>query len=1553
MEPRVLLSAYSLAKVADFTGSTGYGVNAGLVVDSQGNLYGTTQHGGTDADGTIFKVAAGTHTITTLASFTSSTGYGAVGSLIVDSSGNLYGNTQYGGSSLDGTVFMYTANSQSLSALASFDSNTGYGPTAGLLMDSGGNLYGATRYGGAGYGTVFELYSGQNSLTVIDDIYPWNGYGSTASLVMDQYGQLYGTAQYAGGNNDGTLFFADQYGDSYGLDSFSSSTGYGPGAQLAIDSNGNIFGTAQYGGSNSDGTVFEYDNGGGSILQLASFSFSTGYSPQSGVVRDSSGNLFGTTTYGGLSSDGTVFMLPSGSSTITAIASFNSSTGYGQQGGLAMDSNGNLFGVTNHGGGSSDGTVFEVSPVPPATKAVITSQPTTVTAGVSQSVSVSLENALGGIDINNSSSVTLSVASGPGGATIGGTLTVSAVNGVAAFSGLSFTKAGTYTVTATDGSLTPATTSTITVSAASANKLTIVQQPGGATAAQSIGTVIVDVQDAYGNLITTDTSTVSLSSSSAITGTASVSASGGVATFTGLSLQQSGSHTLTAADGSLTSAISNSFNIAAAAAAMLVFVQQPTDTAAGQAIGMVTVNFEDLYGNLVTTDTSTISVSSSSTIGGTTSVSAVGGVATFTGLSMTLAANYVLTATDLVLPVATSNSFNINPAAATHLVVTQQPTTTTAGQTIGTTKVSVEDTYGNIVTSDTSSVIVSTDVTLGGTTTVQAAGGIATFANLSITHSGSHSLSATDGSLTSATSNSFTINPSAASHLVVTQQPTTTTAGQTITATKVSIEDTYGNVVTTNTSSVTVSTDTTLGGTTTMTAVSGVATFADLSISLAGSHTLSATDGSLTLTTSNSFTINPAAATHLVFTQQPTTATAGQTIGTTKVSIEDTYGNVVTTNTSSVIVSTDVALGGTTTMTAVNGVASFANLSITLAGSHALLATDGSLSSATSNSFTINPAVATHLVITQQPTTATAGQTIATVTMDIEDAYGNLVTTDTSLVTVSTNTTLHGTTSAHAAGGIATFSDLSVRSAGSHTLSISDGSLPSTASNAFRINPAAAAQLVFNQQPTNTTAGQTIGAFTLNVADTYGNLVTTNTSTVTLTTPDGASLSGTTGVAAIGGIASFAGLSIMRAGARSLTAADSGLTSAASGSFTITPAAATTLVFTQQPADSIAGEPVPVVVEIEDAFGNLATSNVSTVTIATGDGTTLGGTIALQAVGGVATFTDPSITQAGNYTLSASDGSLAPTSSDAFNITPAAAAKLVVTQQPSATAPPGETIGTITVDVEDVFGNVVVTDQSNVTFSVQSTEVASVGSAPTGTTMVSAQGGVAVFSDLSIGTSGTYALTATDAALLPATTDPVTITPTNVVISGKQLAPIVIDSSTPFGQSTAHSKWLTVSVEDPSSNGLVVLKRNVRITRGQATIKNLNIHKAGDYTLVVSDGQGHSMTETFTVAPAAPAKLVFATQPVMIAGHGSASVEVTDRFGNLTTAADGMIVTLHLAPRWMLADRSRLSGTVTATVVNGVANFTDFSITKFSSARLVATAPKLSPAGSDGFKNVP
>jgi len=368
LEGRVLLSGasgYALQTLGSFNGTNGQWPTAGLVMDGSSNLYGTTFSGGANGDGAVFEVAAGSNTITTLASFNGTNGANPYAGLIMDGSGNLYGTAYSGGANGDGTVFEVAAGSNAITTLASFDGTNGANPIAGLIMDGSGNLYGTTYYGGANsHGTVFEMAAGSNTITTLASFSGANGAGPYGGLIMDGSGNLYGTTAYGGAGQVGAVFEVAAGSNTItALASFDGTNGANPIAGLIMDGSGNLYGTTVGGGANSDGTVFEVAAGSNTITTLASFNGTNGNSPYAGLIMDGSGNLYGTTYKGGAHGDGTAFEVAAGSNTITTLASFNGTNGGWPWGGLIMDGSGNLYGTTAYGSAANDGTVFELCPV--------------------------------------------------------------------------------------------------------------------------------------------------------------------------------------------------------------------------------------------------------------------------------------------------------------------------------------------------------------------------------------------------------------------------------------------------------------------------------------------------------------------------------------------------------------------------------------------------------------------------------------------------------------------------------------------------------------------------------------------------------------------------------------------------------------------------------------------------------------------------------------------------------------------------------------------------------------------------------------------------------------------------------------------------------------------------------------------------------------------------------------------------------------------------------------------------------------------------------------
>jgi uncharacterized repeat protein (TIGR03803 family) len=376
------------------TATDGAAPTAGLITDQNGNFYGTTRLGGSGCGrgnrgcGTVFEVPAGGGSDIILYNFTDGAdGGNPESTLVMDSSGNLYGTASNGGANGKGVVFEVAPNGTETVLYSFAGGNDGSTPTAGLIVDQNGNLYGTTSQGGGkksctgGCGTVFELSPGGTETVLYRFGGQADGWAPMGSLVADSSGNLYGTTEYAGNrgqcasNGCGTVFKLSN-GVKTILHTFtgsSASDGANPVANLIFDASGNLYGTTTIGGTGTNcgtpgcGTVFEISSGGAESV-LYSFKNYThvdmydGATPEGGLLLDGNGNLFGTTAQGGNSSNrGTVFELaPNGTETVLFTFLHGSVTGYTPSGSLIEDVAGNLYGTTSSGAQFHSGNVFQI-----------------------------------------------------------------------------------------------------------------------------------------------------------------------------------------------------------------------------------------------------------------------------------------------------------------------------------------------------------------------------------------------------------------------------------------------------------------------------------------------------------------------------------------------------------------------------------------------------------------------------------------------------------------------------------------------------------------------------------------------------------------------------------------------------------------------------------------------------------------------------------------------------------------------------------------------------------------------------------------------------------------------------------------------------------------------------------------------------------------------------------------------------------------------------------------------------------------------------------------
>ncbi len=408
----------SLSTLLNFDGANGaFPAFASLVQGTDGNLYGTTEGGGTFDQGNVFKVTPG-GTLSTLYTFCSQAnctdGAEPYAGLVQATNGNFYGTTSEGGANgAAGTVFEITTVGQ-LTTLHSFCSlsgcTDGFEPYAALVQGTDGNFYGTTLFGGANdEGTVFKITPG-GTLTTLYSFCSQSGCSDGeapyAGLIQGTDGNFYGTTFYGGASFGGTVFKITPSGTLTTLDSFCTQSacteGLEPLAGLVQGTDGNFYGTTAFGGTNGEGTVFKITPSG-TLTTLYSFCSQSGCTdgiqPEAGLVQ-AGGNFYGTTYFAGPNGYGTVFEItPAGQ--LTTLYGFGLTDGGFLEGGL-VQGNGNLYGMTVFGGTRLDGTIFSL---PLAQQGLSLSCPT-LTAQVGVAYNSAL-TASGGV-----APYTISIASG-------------------------------------------------------------------------------------------------------------------------------------------------------------------------------------------------------------------------------------------------------------------------------------------------------------------------------------------------------------------------------------------------------------------------------------------------------------------------------------------------------------------------------------------------------------------------------------------------------------------------------------------------------------------------------------------------------------------------------------------------------------------------------------------------------------------------------------------------------------------------------------------------------------------------------------------------------------------------------------------------------------------------------------------------------------------------------------------------------------------------------------------------------------------------------------
>jgi uncharacterized repeat protein (TIGR03803 family) len=394
-------SATTFTTIYDFTGGSDGSIPAdGLINDGKGNFYGITWSGGTNNTGTVFELSPdgkGGWLESVLYSF------GVFGSgdcetpvepPVFDGHGNIYGTTESGGTGNFGCVFELSPASGggwTERVLYSFTGGAdGNGPWGSLIMGEGGTLYGTAAFGGTnlgagsqGGGTVWELSpnkDGSWKFKTLKLLRGKDGALPSAGLNRDRLGNLWGTTSAGGWHGNGVVFElrrTDRRHWKYEVvHTFKLKDGSHPQyGRLIFGKNGGVLGTTADGGANDNGTIFELEPSrkGGYVLStlyhFGTYRSGDGRHPNGGLYLDKQDNLYGTTLFGGdLTCNGggcgIVFELVRGTRgwMETVLHKFEWSDGAYVDSTLSPDGSGNLFGVAQGGGTYSHGTAFEITP---------------------------------------------------------------------------------------------------------------------------------------------------------------------------------------------------------------------------------------------------------------------------------------------------------------------------------------------------------------------------------------------------------------------------------------------------------------------------------------------------------------------------------------------------------------------------------------------------------------------------------------------------------------------------------------------------------------------------------------------------------------------------------------------------------------------------------------------------------------------------------------------------------------------------------------------------------------------------------------------------------------------------------------------------------------------------------------------------------------------------------------------------------------------------------------------------------------------------------------
>ncbi|MFN2325198.1 MAG: beta strand repeat-containing protein, partial [Gemmatimonadales bacterium] len=1040
----------------------------------------------------------------------------------------------------------------------------------------------------------------------------------------------------------------------------------------------------------------------------------------------------------------------------------------------------------------------------PASRLGFVVQPTNATAGlaITPPIQVAFQDEAGGTATTATGTITLSFSSNPTGATLSGTLSMPAVQGVATFSDVRINRSGQpYSLQAVASGFAVATSTTFSVAAGAPAALAIVTQPAGGSASGDplAQQPVIQLRDAQGNDARQAGVTVTAvvaSGPGTLGGTTSVvTNSDGRAIFANLAIVGAvGSYTLRFESAGLSPVLSNPLGIGAGNASQITFTAAPPGTAVnGQPLGgAVQVQVRDGTGNPVAQSGVVITASLASgpgvLSGGLVAVTGADGLASFPTLTITgVVGAYTLTFASPGLTSATSNPIVLGPGPEAGLVfVTAPGPTATNGALLPTAPiVRLRDISGNAVAKagvaiQVTSQSVASGAVQGTLIVLTNAQGQATFGDLRILGQvGQYVLVFRSGALTETLSNPITLQPGAAAGLsFVTAPPFGTPSGVPLAPQPVvQIVDQSSNPVPAPGVSITASLASgagVLGGTlVAVTGAGGSAAFSNLMITgPSGPHTIRFRGGGFPDLVSATVTVGAGSPTQLTFSvAPPATATNGVTIAPAiVVQLRDGVGNptaIAGVTVTATRTSGSATLGGTIAVaTSAAGTAEFNDLLLTgPVGAHVLTFSAPGVTSAVSNSIALQAGAATQLTFsTAPPATATNGVNLSpAIVVQLRDVSGNLVSTAGVNVTASIVTgaggTLGGTTTvATASNGSATFSTLRITGAvGQYTLRFSATGVSAATANPLTLQPGAATALAIQTQPPpSTTSGAVLSPQpVVRVVDQSGNTVTSSTLSVTASLASGpGTLGGTKIVAAVNGIVTFTNLAITgTTGTYTIAFNATGVTGVTSGTIGVGAGAPTALQFVGTPpttgTNGVALSPATSVRLVDGSLNPVSQSGVLVSAVLASGAGGLGGTTTATTNGsGVASFANLVLTgPVGSYTIRFEVSGITPVTTPTITLSAGTATQLGFFTTPSTSATNGLPLGTQpVVQLLDVSGNPV--SQSGVTVSAAITT--NPGGALTNASATTAGNGRATFSGLTItGLVGLYTLQYTSGSLTP------------------------------------------------------------------------------------------------------------------------------------------------------------------------------------------------------------